>query len=79
MTVMTEQQITLPAWQVEQGDFVYDAGLDDWQYVESVRHYQNSLGWHVTLVLAKYPGIAPDAPRPMRVLTAEAEVQISRS
>lgn len=79
MTVTTEAQITLPAWEVEQGDYVYDATLDDWQYVEGVRHTQSEhFGWRVTLELALMPGMAPDAPRPRMVLAPAKEIQVWR-
>lgn len=79
MTVTTEAQLTLKAWEVEQGDYVYDSHLDDWVRVESVRHYHSEVaGWQVTLVIDHRVGLAPDAPSPMLVFGHEQEVQVSR-
>lgn len=55
MTVMTEQQVEVPAWAVSQGDVVYSPSLDDWYEVTEVRHRNGSDAsgerWTVTLTL----------------------------
>lgn len=78
MTVTTDAQIVLPAWQVEQGDYVLDPSTDDWEYVEGVRHTQHQGEWRVTLELARQAGSAPDALRPRLILAPTKEIPVWR-
>lgn len=71
MTVMTEQQVEVPAWMVDQGDVVYSPSLDDWFTVLSIRHSGSANRWDVVLTLDT------GTPRDYFVVKSDALVKVA--